>query len=101
MTVEQPAQNIHVRNEVLPTPLTVENQISQPVNYVMVPEQKEPVVHLDVNPTPVDVNVAAPNVTNEVKLPKMKRSKETQKVKRDGRGQLSGSTSETEYEYEE
>lgn len=100
MTVEQ-HPSIEVRNEVVPTPLTVENKIGQPVNYVMVPEQKAPKVDVHVDPTPIDVNVAAPAVTNEVKVPRLVRSKETQKVKRDSRGQLSGSASETEYEYKE
>ena len=58
-------------------------------------------VNNEVQPTPVNVEVkSSPVNTIEVHTPKLVKSKETQRVLRDGAYNIQGTLSEIEHEYE-
>jgi len=101
--------NVDARTSIDPPDIHIENKN-------ILPEQEPPDVSVQIDnqvETPevhVHPEVKAPDVTVEqgeniinvdVDVPKMRRSKESQKVDRDKQGMLKGSESVTEYEYDE
>ncbi len=99
VTVNVPAQPAPVVN-VEPSPAPVVNVAPADVT-VNVPEQGAPQVTVNVppaNPTPLQVNVAAPDVTvdNTVNLPH--KTTEVTEVKRNAQGQIESMRRQTDYE---
>lgn len=83
------------------SPVIEPTAVTNEINFSPNIQPAESAIQVNVEPTPIkfDPTIAAPNVTvnNEIKTPKMKRSKD--KVERDGDGNISGKS--TDYEYEE
>lgn len=84
---EQPAPVINVAAPIV--------NVAAPIVNVSVPEQPAPAIEVNVT-TP---DQPAPNVTVEV--PRLVSTKEEQRVHRDKKGQIDGTTGESTYQYEE
>ena len=82
-------------------PVIEPTAVTNEINFSPTIQPAESAVQVNVEPTPIkfDPTIAAPevNIVNEIKTPKMKRSKD--KVERDGDGNISGKS--TDYEYED